>query len=121
MSHDPLLDNEVQPTLTVAAMVRADERLGKEFPKITLPVLILHGTLDKAAKPSGSQAFYDATGSKDKTLKAIRGLLPRSIARRRQGSRHGGHPGLAGHAHRRGLSGFTPAIRTRSSRVARGR
>ena len=75
MNHDPLLDNEVQPSLTVAAMVRADERLTKEFPKITLPVLILHGTLDKAAKPSGSQAFYDAAGSKDKTLKLYDGYF----------------------------------------------
>ena len=39
-------------------MVRADERLKKEFPQITLPVLILHGTADKATKPSGSQIFY---------------------------------------------------------------
>jgi alpha-beta hydrolase superfamily lysophospholipase len=54
-------------------MVHADERLKKEFPHMTLPVLILHGTADKATKPSGSQAFYDATGSKDKTLKLYEG------------------------------------------------
>ncbi|HEY1537063.1 MAG TPA: alpha/beta hydrolase [Polyangiaceae bacterium] len=75
MNHDPLLDDEVQPSLTVAAMVRADERLGKEFAKITLPLLILHGTLDKAARPSGSQAFYDAAGSTDKTLKLYDGYF----------------------------------------------
>src|SRR5439155_4946846 len=61
------------PTQTVAAMVRADERLKKEFPLITLPVLILHGTLDKATKPSGSQFFYDTAGSRDKTLKLYDG------------------------------------------------
>ena len=54
-------------------MVRADERLKKEFPLITLPVLILHGTLDKATKPSGSQLFYDTAGSTDKTLKLYEG------------------------------------------------
>ena len=69
MNNDPLIAHEVQPTQTVAEMVRADERLKKEFPLITLPVLILHGTQDKAAKPSGSQRFYDMAGSKDKTLK----------------------------------------------------
>jgi alpha-beta hydrolase superfamily lysophospholipase len=69
MNSDPLIANEVQPTQTVAAMVRADERLKKEFPLITLPVLILHGTADKATKPSGSQFFYDTAGSTDKTLK----------------------------------------------------
>jgi alpha-beta hydrolase superfamily lysophospholipase len=73
MNADPLIANEVQPTQTVAEMVRADERLKKEFSLITLPVLILHGTLDKATKPSGSQRFYDMAGSKDKTLKLYDG------------------------------------------------
>jgi acylglycerol lipase len=73
MNNDPLIAHEVQPTQTVAEMVRADERLKKEFPLITLPVLILHGTLDKATKPSGSQLFYDKAGSKDKTLKLYEG------------------------------------------------
>ena len=73
MNADPLIANEVQPTQTVAEMVRADERLKKEFPLITLPVLILHGTADKATKPSGSQLFYDKAGSTDKTLKLYEG------------------------------------------------
>jgi alpha-beta hydrolase superfamily lysophospholipase len=73
MNADPLIAHETQPTQTVAAMVRADERLKREFPSITLPVLILHGTLDKDAKPSGSQFFYDTAGSADKTLKLYEG------------------------------------------------
>jgi len=73
MNADPLIAHETQPTQTIAAMVRADERLKKEFPLITLPVLILHGTADKATKPGGSQAFYDAAGSTDKTLKLYEG------------------------------------------------
>jgi len=36
-------------------------------------VLILHGSADKATKPSGSQLFYDTAGSKDKTLKLYEG------------------------------------------------
>jgi alpha-beta hydrolase superfamily lysophospholipase len=75
MNADPLIAHETQPTQTVAAMVRADERLKKEFPLITLPVLILHGTADKATRPSGSQAFYDAAGSTDKTLKLYEGAF----------------------------------------------
>ena len=59
--------------MTVAALVRADERLKKEFPRITLPVFILHGTADKATVPSGSQFFYDTVGSKDKKLKLYEG------------------------------------------------
>ena len=69
MNADPLIAHETQPTRTLAAMVRADERLKEAFPRITLPVLILHGTADKATKPSGSQFFYDSAGSVDKTLK----------------------------------------------------
>lgn len=73
LNADPLIAHETQPTKTVAEMVRADERLKAEFPLITLPVLILHGTLDKATKPSGSQLFYDTAGSADKTLKLYEG------------------------------------------------
>jgi alpha-beta hydrolase superfamily lysophospholipase len=73
MNADPLIANETQPTLTVAEMVRADERLKNEFGQIRVPVLILHGTEDKATKPSGSQLFYERTGSTDKTLKLYEG------------------------------------------------
>ena len=73
MNADPLIAHETQPTQTLAAMVRADERLEKSFASITLPVLILHGTADKAARPDGSQFFYDTAGSADKTLKFYEG------------------------------------------------
>jgi alpha-beta hydrolase superfamily lysophospholipase len=73
LKNDPLTAGEVQPAKTVAALVRADERLEKEFPLITLPVFILHGTADKATVPSGSQFFYDTAGSQDKTLKLYEG------------------------------------------------
>lgn len=51
LNDDPLIADETQPTQTVAARVRADERLKKAFPQITLPLLILYGTADKAANP----------------------------------------------------------------------
>jgi acylglycerol lipase len=73
MKHDPLIPHIGYPAQTVGEMVRADERLKKEFPLITLPVLIMHGTEDKATKPHGSQRFYDTAGSKDKTLKLYEG------------------------------------------------
>jgi alpha-beta hydrolase superfamily lysophospholipase len=73
MNDDPLIAHETQPTKTVAQMVLADERLKKELPLITLPLFILHGTADKATKPSGSQFFHDTAGSTDKTLKLYEG------------------------------------------------
>jgi len=72
---DPLLANEVQPTKTVAEMVRADERLKRDFGLFTLPVLIIHGTRDTVTRPEGSQEFYGKTSSKDKTLKLYDGYF----------------------------------------------
>ena len=73
MDNDPLIENETQPTQTIAAMVNADERLKKDFAQFALPLLILHGTSDKATRPSGSQHFYDTASSTDKTLKLYEG------------------------------------------------
>lgn len=75
LNADPLIAHEVQPTHTVAEMVRADERLRKEFPLMKLPVLIMHGTLDKVTRPEGSQFFYDTVGSPDRTLKLYEGYV----------------------------------------------
>lgn len=73
MNEDALIAHEVQPTKTVAELVRADERLKREFPLITLPLLILHGTADKVTNPKGSQLFYENAGSNDKALKLYQG------------------------------------------------
>jgi alpha-beta hydrolase superfamily lysophospholipase len=75
MNEDPLIANETQPVETVAEMARADDRLKSGFARIALPVLILHGTADKATRPSGSQFFYDNAGSADKTLKFYEGYF----------------------------------------------
>ena len=53
--------------------MRADERLHDAFPTITLPVLILHGTADKATVCHGSEFFFETVGSSDKTLKLYEG------------------------------------------------
>lgn len=73
MNDDPLIDNETQPAQTVAALARANDRLKQEFRLIKLPLMILHGTSDKATNPKGSQMFYDTAGSSDKTLKLYEG------------------------------------------------
>jgi acylglycerol lipase len=73
LNSDPLIANETQPAATVAALVRADERLREEFSRITLPLLIMHGTADKATVCHGSEFFHQTAGSKDKTLKLYQG------------------------------------------------
>ncbi|UAL10173.1 alpha/beta hydrolase [Caulobacter segnis] len=70
---DALIDDEVQPAATVAALARANQRLKTSFPQISTPVLILHGSADKVTRPRGSQRFFDTTGSTDKTLKIYEG------------------------------------------------
>jgi len=73
LNSDPLIAGEIQPAATVASLVRADERLNREFGRITLPVFIMHGTADRATVPAGSVQFHDDAGSKDKTLKLYEG------------------------------------------------
>jgi acylglycerol lipase len=73
MNLDSLIENETQPTQTMAALVRADERLKRDFVLIKTPVLILHGTADENTRPSGSQHFFDQVGSSDKTLRLYEG------------------------------------------------
>ncbi len=68
LNADPLTEGEVQPSSTVAALVRADERLRRDFPQITIPVFIMHGTADKATVPEGSVFFYETVGSADRKL-----------------------------------------------------
>jgi acylglycerol lipase len=70
---DPLTKGESQPAATVAALVRADERLQESFSQITLAVLILHGTADRATVCHGSEYFHEHAGSKDKTLRLYEG------------------------------------------------
>ncbi len=73
MDSDPYVRAEVEPAVTVAAMARANDRLLVEFPQITLPLLILHGTADKVTKPGGSQFFHETAGATDKTLRLYEG------------------------------------------------
>jgi acylglycerol lipase len=73
MNNDILIKGESQPAQTAKVMINASARLKEEFPSIKIPVMILHGTEDKATKPSGSRHFFDAAGSADKTMKLYEG------------------------------------------------
>ena len=68
-----LIKGEIQPARTGAALLRATDRMTREFGRITLPVFIMHGTADKATMPVGSQFFHDHAGSSDKSLKLYDG------------------------------------------------
>ena len=68
MKADPLIPREGYPAQTIAVLARADERLHTELARITIPVLVLHGTEDHVTLPSGSRRFGEIGGSTDKTL-----------------------------------------------------
>jgi acylglycerol lipase len=68
MNADPLIAHESQPAETSAELIRGAEQLKANMPKYSVPILIIHGTADKATRYQGSQYFYDHAGSKDKTL-----------------------------------------------------
>jgi acylglycerol lipase len=73
MDEDPLIASEAQPMQTLAALARAGQRLKQEFALLSMPLLILHGNEDHAAKMSGSVHFYENAGATDKTLKLYDG------------------------------------------------
>lgn len=73
MNTDPLIAKESQPAETASEMLKAAERLKGNMPQFKVPVLIIHGTADKATRPAGSQYFHDHTGSADKTLRLYEG------------------------------------------------
>lgn len=73
LDRDPLIAGEKQPVGTVAALVRAGDELREGFPRITLPLLVLHGTADEVTLPEGSEEFFARAGSADKGLKLYDG------------------------------------------------
>ena len=75
MNRDPLIAGESETAQATAELIRAGENLRTQFQRLTLPLLILHGTADKAAKASGSQFLYATSGAKDKTLKLYDGAF----------------------------------------------
>jgi len=73
MNNDPLIAKESQPAETARVLLLAADTLKERMPEFKVPVLIIHGTEDKATRPEGSQYFYDHAGSTDKTLKLYEG------------------------------------------------
>jgi len=71
---DPLVFTGKTPVRLMAEMLKAIIRVNQEMEKISLPILILHGSEDKLAAPEGSINLQKRAGSLDKTLKLYEGL-----------------------------------------------
>ncbi len=65
---DPLCYQGATRARTGAEILNAMQRIQAEADKLTLPLLIFHGTADRITDPAGSQLVYERAQSADKTL-----------------------------------------------------
>jgi acylglycerol lipase len=71
---DPLVFRDKLPAASVVAAVNGMDEVRKNVDRLTMPLLILHGTGDKVNPIEGSQALSQTAPSTDKTLKIYPGL-----------------------------------------------
>jgi len=72
--NDPLVFRGKIPARTGAELVKMWKTLPEQMPEIKLPILIMHGSVDRLCDPAGSKLLYERVGSKDKTLKLYDGF-----------------------------------------------
>jgi len=72
--NDPLVYRGKIPARTAAELARMWRELPSQMSRITLPILILHGSADRLATPQGSKLLYERVSSSDKTIKIYEGL-----------------------------------------------
>ena len=72
--NDPLNHNGKVRARTGSEMLLSVQRVVDGLPRITVPVLVMHGSDDKLVPVAGSRLIDDTIGSSDKTLKIYDGL-----------------------------------------------
>jgi len=73
--NDPLVYQGKILLRTGAEILRATKLIQAQMEKISLPLLILHGTEDRFADVEGSKMLYAGVKERDKTLKLYEGLF----------------------------------------------
>ena len=73
--NDPLVYQGKILLRTWAEILRATKLIQAQMEKISLPLLILHGTEDRFADVEGSKMLYAGVKERDKTLKLYEGLF----------------------------------------------
>jgi acylglycerol lipase len=82
---DPLNYRGGVPARTGGEMNRVIKFIKTNMEKITLPILIMHGTEDRLADPQGSKDLYANVKSADKTLRLYDGLYHEILNEPEQG------------------------------------
>lgn len=72
--NDPLVYTGKITARLAAEMLSSMERIKKESHKITLPIIIVQGSEDKLADPTGAEELHQKISSKYKTLKIYDGF-----------------------------------------------
>ncbi|MEW6143062.1 MAG: lysophospholipase [Chloroflexota bacterium] len=72
--NDPLVNRSKIPARLGAELLKTIRELPPDLPRITLPVLLMHGTADRLAAPEGSQTTYELLGTRNKTLLRYQGF-----------------------------------------------
>jgi alpha-beta hydrolase superfamily lysophospholipase len=83
--NDPLVFHGKLPARTITELTGAIEHFPERVPKLTLPLLVMHGTADRLTPPAGSKMVYERAGSSDKTLKLYNGLYHEILNEPEQG------------------------------------
>ena len=71
---DPLVYRGRMPAGTVSALGGAARMVLAGMKSMTLPLLLMHGTLDTLTEPEGSRQIHEEAAATDKTLKLYEGL-----------------------------------------------
>jgi alpha-beta hydrolase superfamily lysophospholipase len=71
--HDPLNYTGKVSARLGAELLNEIQSLPAQISKITLPILIMHGSADRLSDPASSKMLFDGVSSKDKTLKYYEG------------------------------------------------
>lgn len=72
---DPLVHHGGMKVSFVIQLMNAIAKIERSLPKLTLPILTLHGSPDKLCDIKGSYLLMDTAPSQDKTLKVILGCF----------------------------------------------
>jgi len=72
--NDPLVYRGKVRARLGAELIKAWKKLPSLMPDIKLPILIMHGTVDRLSDPEGSRMLYERVSSTDKTLKLYEGF-----------------------------------------------
>jgi alpha-beta hydrolase superfamily lysophospholipase len=75
MTADPLVSQPPGPASTAAGLVAGIHEIWAHVDRLTMPLLVLHGTKDKLTAPSGSRALVRRAPGTDKTLKLYDGFF----------------------------------------------